>query len=68
MERWSTDSQGRYPANLMQLTPDYLGSIPTCPTGRGDAYSRSYQSAARADAFPVFCQGGSCHRVRRAEA
>lgn len=59
-EMYSTDNSGRYPTKLSQLTPNYLRSIPTCPSAGKDTYSASYKSAVSPDGFTVAC-GGSHH-------
>ena len=57
VEMYNVDSSGRYPNNLNILTPNYLKTIPTCPTAGSDTYSGSYAFTILPDAFEVFCQG-----------
>lgn len=38
MELYSTDHEGKYPAELSQLVPDYLPAMPTCPVNLKDPY------------------------------
>lgn len=56
-EMWAADHQGRYPKKLEELTPEYLRSIPTCPTAGKDTYSEKYESALEPDNFTVLCRG-----------
>ena len=56
-EMWSTDNNGRYPANASQLTPNYLKTIPTCNAAGKDTYSESYTSKAQPDMFTFVCSG-----------
>lgn len=44
LEMWSTDHEGKYPASLAELTPDYLKYIPACPAAGKDTYSGTYSS------------------------
>jgi hypothetical protein len=55
LEMYATDSQGRFPTRLGQLTPNYLRVIPNCPAGEKDTYSAAYVSSGAA--FTLFCQG-----------
>lgn len=38
MEMYSTDWSGSYPSNLSILTPNYLKSLPICPTTESPPY------------------------------
>lgn len=57
LEMYSRDHKGHYPAALSALTPNYLKSLPTCPTTGLDTYSLTYQVSSKPDAYTVFCQG-----------
>jgi hypothetical protein len=57
LEMYSTDNSGRYPTLLSQLTPDYLRTIPTCPSAGLDTYSAGYTVVARPDGYTVECSG-----------
>lgn len=57
LEMYSTDYQGRYPAKLAELTPDYLRSIPQCPAAGSDSYSATYKHTDKPYSFEVACQG-----------
>lgn len=39
LEMYSTDWSGKYPASLVKLTPNYLKTIPVCPTTHTDTYT-----------------------------
>lgn len=47
LEMYSVDNHGYYPANLAQLTPNYLKIVPNCPSTGSDTYSASYLSHCR---------------------
>lgn len=57
LEMYSTDYQGRYPAKLSQLTPNYLKTIPTCPGADADSYSATYRRTVKPDTFRLHCAG-----------
>ncbi len=57
LEMWSTDHSGHYPERLSEVVPDYLRSLPTCPSAGKDTYSPSYSSGTSPDRFQFFCQG-----------
>ena len=54
---YATDHEGHYPANLSQLTPNYLKAIHGCPSAMSDTYSASFQVERRPDAYTFFCTG-----------
>lgn len=56
-EMYSTDYQGKYPANLTLLTPNYLKTIPQCPAAGSDTYSSTFKSTANPDYYEVACSG-----------
>lgn len=58
-EMYSTDNSGRYPSGLAKLTPDYLKSIPTCPSAGQDTYTSAYTSSMNPDAYTVYCSGAN---------
>lgn len=43
LEMYASDHKEIYPSDLSLLTPDYLKSIPQCPTVKQDTYSESYE-------------------------
>jgi len=58
LEMYSTDNQGRYPSSLDKLTPNYLRSIPICPSARSSkVYFRSYSSSSSPDNYTFYCAG-----------
>ena len=62
-ELWSRNNKGRYHDSLSQLTPNYLETIPVCPSAGKDTYSSSYSSTEyRGDVYVVYCEGSN-HRA-----
>lgn len=59
LEMYSTDWSGKYPAALTQLTPNYLKTIPTCPSTATDTYTAGYTSSTLPDEYLVLCQGNN---------
>lgn len=61
LEMYATDHGGRYPPRLGGLTPDYLRTIPTCPSTGTDTYSPSYAvlqaKEPTEERYAVFCRG-----------
>jgi type II secretory pathway pseudopilin PulG len=55
LEMYSTDHAGRYPLRFRDLTPNYLKTIPTCPTAGIVTYL--YAGAAHPDLYTVVCAG-----------
>jgi hypothetical protein len=56
-EEYSTDAAGRYPKSLSLLVPNYLRTIPTCPSAQADTYSQTFRSASNPDAYTFYCAG-----------
>src|SRR5262249_23166062 len=59
LEMYCTDNSGKYPEDLAKLTPNYLKTIPTCPSAGSDTYSLSFLSTSEPDAYTVFCSGAN---------
>jgi len=57
LEMYSTDNQGRFPPTLSLLTPNYLKSVPTCPSIGIDTYSGAFVSSAHPDTYTIICRG-----------
>ncbi len=60
LEMYSTDWSGRYILNgafQANLTPNYLKTIPTCPSAGSDTYTNVYTSASIPDAYTIWCSG-----------
>lgn len=57
LEMYSTDNSGHYPDRLKDLAPDYLESIPTCPSAETDTYSAGYQGWRNPDYYTYCCSG-----------
>jgi hypothetical protein len=53
-EMYSTDNAGRYPTDIKQLAPEYLKTVPTCPSS-SSAYS--FESTKIPDLYTITCQG-----------
>lgn len=51
LEMYSVNNQGRYPAKLGMVTPNYLKVIPNCPA------AQSYTVNQSLDGFTLSCQG-----------
>lgn len=45
LEMYSTDYEGLYPPSMSHLTPNYLKTIPTCPSTGKDTYSSTLKVA-----------------------
>ena len=69
LEMYSTDFGGKYPRNLSQLTPNYLKTIPVCPTAGRVSYRCSFGPNAPLnpehykDYYLVECVGGNHEAV-----
>lgn len=63
------DANGKnYPRSLTMLTPDYLLTIPTCPSSRTNrGYIDSYLVNDDFKAYTVYCQGRNHMEVARYE-
>lgn len=62
LEMYSTDHEGRFPEALTQLTPDYLKSLPSCPSnGSKDSYREGYRH--REGIYRVACARGDHERI-----
>ncbi|MBI3924483.1 MAG: hypothetical protein HY319_02990 [Armatimonadetes bacterium] len=57
LEMYSIDNGGLYPTTLDRLAPEYLKTVPTCPTAGMDTYSGSFRSAAGPDLYTIMCAG-----------
>lgn len=59
MEMYSTDFSGRYATSAGLLTPNYLKTIPTCPSAGSDTYTGGFTSASNPDLYTVACTGAN---------
>ncbi len=57
LEMYSVDSQGDYPRVLGGLTPNYLKTIPTCPSIGSVTYVYEGTQAGNHSLYTVFCGG-----------
>ena len=55
-EMWSTDYSGRYPETIEELTPNYLRTLPKCPTTES-AYTYSKVKIEGYDSYQFSCNG-----------
>lgn len=55
MEIYSDDWSDQFPSELSSLTPNYLKTIPTCPSAGRDTYTESLQLNPKG--YTVCCQG-----------
>lgn len=70
-EMYSTDYSGMYPKNLDLLTPNYLKSIPECPSAGRVTYTMkstaAYNTAGFQDYYFIRCEGKNHTAVSVAE-
>jgi len=64
LEMYSTDNSGRYPsASPIQtgngLLPNYLKTIPTCPSAGSDTYDANFSTTSNPDGYSFFCTSGN---------
>ncbi len=59
LEMYSTDSSGRFPTTLTNLTPNYLKNIPTCPSLGSNTYTAGFTAASNPDSYTVVCSGSN---------
>lgn len=56
---YATDNGGRFATDIHQMTPNYLKSLPTCPSVGYTTYVNGWISASNPDAFTVVCAGSN---------
>ncbi len=52
---YSSHNDGRYPPRLDLITPDYLKTLPTCPSAGRITYEYTYTQVP--DFYTMWCQG-----------
>ena len=57
LEMYSTDNSGRFPVALGSLTPNYLKTIPSCPSIGSNTYTGGFTSSSNPDSYTVYCNG-----------
>jgi hypothetical protein len=63
LEMYSTDWKGKYPSSGLQVTPDYLETMPVCPAAQKPTYTFEFGEQATGnedrfkDYFYVYCRG-----------
>jgi predicted Ser/Thr protein kinase len=55
MEMYSSDNQGRYPPSIDRITPNYLKTLPTCPSAGKVTYRYIYTT--KPDCYTAWCSG-----------
>lgn len=59
IEMYSADNDANFPANLSQITPNYMRAIPTCPAAGTDTYSASFSSNNNPSYYLIQCEGSN---------
>lgn len=57
LEAYSVDHSGHYPTGMAALTPNYIKTLPVCPTVGSDTYTDSYVPTVEPDSFSFYCEG-----------
>lgn len=57
LEMYSTDHSGHYPTDLKDLSPEYLKTVPTCPSAGIDTYTDGYCGLFEPDEYSFYCRG-----------
>ncbi len=59
LEIYSKKNNREYPPTLSMLTPDYLKTIPTCPSGKlkSGGYAVTYHVSRDGKAYSFYCGG-----------
>ena len=59
LEMYSEKNNKLYPPSLSMLTPDYLKTIPTCPSGKlkSGGYAATYHVSSDGKAYSFYCGG-----------
>lgn len=46
-----------FPTGLTEITPNYIKTIPTCPSAAKDTYTDGYQVSGTSDQYTLQCKG-----------
>ncbi|MGV8119786.1 MAG: serine/threonine protein kinase [Candidatus Xenobiia bacterium LiM19] len=57
VQKYSADHRGSPPQSLSELIPQYLGTIPSCPSAGSDTYTSSYSVQPDGKEYLFFCKG-----------
>lgn len=57
IEMYALDNGSQPPVTMAKVLPDYLASIPRCPSNSTDTYSSGYTWANLPMAYTLSCQG-----------
>lgn len=55
LEVYGSENGGHFPASLATLTPNFLKTLPTCPSVHSDTYSASFLSGSNPDGYTIVC-------------
>jgi prepilin-type N-terminal cleavage/methylation domain-containing protein len=57
LEAYSVDNGGHYPSSLGLITPNYIKTLPQCPTAASNTYVGSYAFTINPDSYDFYCAG-----------
>ncbi len=57
LQAYANDNGQLYPSGLQALTPDYLVTLPTCPSAGANTYLAGYQESTAPVDYTVSCSG-----------
>ena len=64
LQMYFVDNGNKFPPSLTMLTPEYLQTIPTCPSsGTNKGYIGSYQVSPDFTAYTFYCAGAHHKRI-----
>lgn len=61
IEEYQTQNEGKLPASLNDLVPDYLEQFPNCPRHRGEGTSYLYLVNDKGDDYEIRCTSDHSH-------
>lgn len=59
VEAYAVDNDAHYPTVLGDITPNYIKTMPQCPTANSDTYSNGYAATFNPDSYSFYCEGGN---------
>ncbi len=57
LEAYSVDNEGHYPDDIGLIAPNYMKTMPICPSATADTYSNSYVPTVNPDTYEFYCEG-----------